>query len=262
VPFGLVTYVYAVPTWLSVAVALAVIAGGSAFVHWELHRRGWRGFREHNDIVGFILTIVGAIYAVVLGFVAVVVWEQYEGARQNEQREVNALTALYELAQAYPGPARDALRRDITTYVRLVTDDEWPAMRAGRQSPAAARAALSIYDRTIGIQSQSNGNVASQTLSLAQALIDDRGQRLQDNRSGIPILLWVALLGGGIITIGFGYLFGIENERFHATATACVAAIIAIMLVLIARLDYPYRGDTGIPPTDWEVALHAMAAPR
>jgi hypothetical protein len=256
-----VTWVYALPTWLFSLAALAVLSGGSVVAHWSLRRHGWRGFREHNDIVGFILTIVGAIYAVVLGFVAVVVWEQYEASRQNEQHEVNVLSALYDDAYALAPGARDELRREIFDYVRIVTDDEWPAMRQGRESASASTAARAIVDTVIRVQATAPDHASSQAFDLSHAFMDARRARLQDNRSGIPLLLWVALFGGALLTLGFGYLFGIENVRFHATASACVAAMIALILVLIARLDYPYRGDTGIPPTDWQAAAQTMTRP-
>jgi hypothetical protein len=253
-----VSWVYAFPTWLFATTMVAAISGGAVMLHWWLHGRGWRGFREHNDITGFILTIVGAIYAVVLGFVAVVVWEQYEASRQNQQHEVNVLSSLFHVAEALPDSAREPLRDEIATYIRLVVNEEWPAMRKGSDSVAAGKAAGKIVDTVIGVQETSKSNVAVEALTLVGSFMDARRQRLQDNHSGIPLLLWLALLAGGLITVGLGYLFGIESLRFHAIATGCVAAMIALILVLIARLDYPYQGDSGIPPTDWEVEANAL----
>jgi len=252
-------WVYALPTWIFVALAVVALSGGATLCHVALRRRGWRGFREHNDITGFILTIVGAIYAVVLGFVAVVVWEQYEGSRQNEQHEVNSLSSLYHMSLAFRPQTRARLRGEIGTYLRIVVDDEWAKMRDGGESRDASDAASQIVDTVIGLQKNTfNPSVAVETLGIARTFMDARRQRLQDNSSGIPPLLWVVLLGGAAITIGFGYLFGIENLRFHATSTACTAAIIALMLALVARLDYPFRGDSGIPVTDFAVAAHAL----
>ena len=154
------------------------------------------------------------------------------------------------------------MRGDISTYVRIVIDEEWPAMRKGGESNAARAAAEHIVDDVIAAQSGPNANAGQQALSLSGTFMEARRLRLQDNRSGIPTLLWATLLLGGVVTLGLGYLFGIENEKFHATATGCTAAIIAIILVLIARLDYPYRGDTGIPPTDWEIAAQALPQQR
>ncbi|MBV9103411.1 MAG: DUF4239 domain-containing protein [Candidatus Eremiobacteraeota bacterium] len=256
------TWIFPLPTWLSMVVAVVVMGGGAAALHRLLNRRGWRGFREHNDIVGFILTVVGAIYAVVLGFVAVIVWQQYETSRETEQREINSLSALYELANAYPQRPRAQLQTLIVAYVNRVVQDEWPAMRRGKDDPAADAAARRLGAFAVELQRGATDNVASETLALARRIADARAQRLQDNQNGIPVVLWIALIAGAVITIGFGYLFGIENERLHALATACIAGIVAIMLVLIARLDFPYRGDTGIPPTDWQVALRSMPPPR
>jgi hypothetical protein len=256
------TWIYAFPTWLFVLLAVVVLSGGAAMVHIALRRNGWLGFHEHNDVTGFILTIVGAIYAVVLGFVSVVVWEQYEQSRQNEQHEVNLLTSLYALAEPLPAERRSALRGEIREYLNVVIDDEWPKMRSGGQSDLATRDAARIVSSVIDLQhDRSASPVTSEALSTARNFIDARRQRLQDNRSGIPWLLWVVLLGGGVITVGLGYLFGIENLRYHIMSTVCTTAIIALMLALIARLDYPYRGDSGISTTDFVAAMQSLTPP-
>lgn len=254
----MVSWVNVLPMWLFAVLTIGMISGGAVALHYLLHRGGWRGFREHNDITGFILTIVGAIYAVVLGFVAVVVWEQYEASRTNEQHEINVLSSLYHVASAFPEPTRDRLREEIATYVRLVVNEEWPAMQAGHTSATTGKAAARIVDTMITFEADAKSLVAPEALSMVSEFMTARRARLQDNSNGIPILLWLALMAGGLITIGLGYLFGIENLRFHATATGCVAALIALILVVIARLDYPYQGDSGIPPTDWKTAMDSL----
>jgi hypothetical protein len=38
-------------------------------------------------------------------------------------------------------------------------------------------------------------------------LSDYRGDRLADSRAVLPLVLWVVLLSGGVITLGYTYLF-------------------------------------------------------
>ena len=37
---------------------------------------------QHNDVGGFIYGVIGVLYAVVLGFTAVIVWERFAEANQ------------------------------------------------------------------------------------------------------------------------------------------------------------------------------------
>ncbi|MDQ2992467.1 MAG: hypothetical protein M3R30_06575, partial [Candidatus Eremiobacteraeota bacterium] len=61
-------------------------------------------------------------------------------------------------------------------------------------------------------------------------------------------LMWIAMLALSAITIGFTYLFRVDNIRAHLMMTIGLSAIVAVIFVLIAELDYPFRGDTRIGP--------------
>jgi hypothetical protein len=53
----------------------------------------------------------------------------------------------------------------------------------------------------------------------------------------------VVLIGGGVITIAFTYLFGLENTVVHTLMVASLALIIALSLFTVAALDHPFKGD-------------------
>jgi hypothetical protein len=46
-------------------------------------------------------------------------------------------------------------------------------------------------------------------------LNDARRDRLVDAEDGLPALLWVVLPLGGVIVVGFTYLFGLDNTLVH-----------------------------------------------
>jgi heme/copper-type cytochrome/quinol oxidase subunit 2 len=51
--------------------------------------------RSHNDIVGYIFTTIGAIYGVLLAFLTVIVWQNYNDAATNAAKEATAALAVY-----------------------------------------------------------------------------------------------------------------------------------------------------------------------
>jgi uncharacterized membrane protein len=61
---------------------------------------------EHNDVAGFIFAVVGVMYAVLLAFVVIVVWQDYEAAKGTVESEANELAGVYFLADRFPDPER------------------------------------------------------------------------------------------------------------------------------------------------------------
>jgi high-affinity Fe2+/Pb2+ permease len=82
-------------------------------------------------------------------------------------------------------------------------------------------------------------------------LRDLRNRRLSDNGETLPPVLWAALLAGAVITVGFGFLFGVKNFRIQLIMTGAVAALIAMMFTLLVELDFPFRRDTAISANRW-----------
>ncbi|HEV3476183.1 MAG TPA: hypothetical protein VG127_01750, partial [Rubrobacteraceae bacterium] len=90
---------------------------------------------------------------------------------------------------------------------------------------------------------------------LIHNLVDERRLRLFEAGGGIPRVLWFVLVVGGMIVVGFTYLFGLENTRSHRLMIASLAAIISLVLFTIYALDYPFRGITRIEPVPFELVL-------
>jgi hypothetical protein len=89
-------------------------------------------------------------------------------------------------------------------------------------------------------------------------LVGQRRLRLLEASEGIPHVLWSVLLVGGIIVVGFTYLFGLENTRSHTMMIASLAAIIALVLFTIYALDRPFAGITRVHPDAFELALETF----
>lgn len=222
--------------------------------HWIVYRYvPHRDFVKHNDVAGFLLAIVGVIYAVLLSFVVVVVWQEFENSDGVAQREASAVADMYRLSGTYPDPLRQRIRSELRNYVHLMISDEWPAMRLGgvsrsaRDVTATLAGQLSSYRPRAPDQIQAHGQV----LEILRVFLDSRRQRLHDNETGIPTILWWALIASAVITLGFVYLFGMENFTIQLLMTALLSAIIGLMFTLIIELDYPFRGDTSISPHSW-----------
>jgi hypothetical protein len=98
-------------------------------------RFGVEALKLNNEVAGFIYGVIGVLYAVLLGFTAIIVWERFDNAQAGVNEEANALTDLYRNAQAFSDDVRRELETDLRAYATLVAEKEWAAMSKQRPSP-------------------------------------------------------------------------------------------------------------------------------
>ena len=94
-------------------------------------------------------------------------------------------------------------------------------------------------------------NVHQMALGDAERLLDARRQRIADTTPSVPELLWFALICGAAATLGFSYLFGVENRRAQLIMTGILAGVIAILFVVIHEFDSPFSGTVGVSDIAW-----------
>ncbi len=257
------TLLYGLPWWLAIFLVVGFFVAAACGGHILVHRSFAKtDFLEHNDVAGFIIAVVGVIYAVLLAFLTIVVWEQYAEAENRSVAEVDGTTDLWRLANRLDEPDRSRLGADVIAYVRAVAFDEWPKLRYGGTSAEAQRAIFRLYDDATGmhVATLRQSNLQNQVLDRVQSVADLRRRRVNSNHSGVPAVLWLALLAGAATVIGFEYIFGMRNFRVQLLMTAATAIIIGLSFAVVIELDYPYRGDIAISPERW-IALYDDVAP-
>ena len=98
-----------IPDLVAELAVVAVVVACFVILHAVLQRRlKAELLRRHNDVAGYLFSEVGVLYAVVLGFVVVVVWQKYDGAVSNVENEVDAVGNLYHVVDAFEQRPRRA----------------------------------------------------------------------------------------------------------------------------------------------------------
>ena len=73
-----------IPTWLigsiMVAIAIIIAVGGVLLVH---HFVNVKTLKSHHDIAGPIFATIGVVYAVMLSYVLIIVWQQFDKTNSN-----------------------------------------------------------------------------------------------------------------------------------------------------------------------------------
>src|SRR5690242_11674233 len=106
----------------------------------------------NNEIAGFKFATVGVLYAVLLAFVIIVVWEKFSNSEANVVREAGAAENLYRLSQGLGDFSGADLRKAVATYLKAATQDDWPAMdRADVNAGGPAKQALDAIYRMLSV---------------------------------------------------------------------------------------------------------------
>ena len=216
--------------------------------------------QEQHDVAAACFAVLGSLYGIVLAFVLVSSWERFEAARQDVQREVDALSDVYRHTQALPEPTRANLQQLILAYAHSVIDSEWPAMATGERSPETQRIFGAMWATLLATPASDQVAVFQNTLSRMDDFSDARRGRLRYIRVGMPTVVWVFLVAAGIITVAFSYFFGLRLLVPQMLMTAALAGTMAFALVLIAELQQPFGGNVSVPPTDFVDALKLLKA--
>ena len=217
---------------------------------------------SENEIASIVTHLIGMLYAVLLGFIAVSAWGDFDHAAQNAKVEQNAMADLYRISSDFPSRQRDSIQADILQYAKLMPEQEWPAMQHGVQSPEAYTVALRIIQQVNGLKpsSQYESNVQLESVTLAHSFLDARRARLNKNDEGMPTMLWLTLLIGATIMIGFTFYLRQSNYVHQLFMTGILAALIGLLFSLILEFEYPFRGKLSVPSTGWTKLVENIEA--
>ncbi len=256
-----VIWIYDIPAWLFMPAAAIVCcilaAAGLAFTRARFTRNE---LINHNDVAGAILATMGTILAVMMSFMVVGVWQEYDGAAQTAQTEAGALSDLHHLADAFPDPFRSKLKSKVDKYIDTVIHVEWPLMRKGGESLQAHFIAYEIETLVSSYSPKTTAQAAVQSnaISTVQKFLDARRLRIHDNEETIPGVLWATLLFIGLATVLFSYYFRVDQPVAQYVMVIALTSVIALTFTLMAELDLPFRGDIAVQPHSFERAYNTI----
>jgi hypothetical protein len=197
----------------------------------------------NNEVAGFIFAAVGVIYGVLLAFLVLVVWEANSAAQVTVETEANALANMFRVAVEIPSPYGPELEAAIAEYAQATIDDEWPLMAYGRSSPRVQTALERMWAVHFSIDAEESAVAHDNELYQALETVgNERRIRLLASRDNIPFVMWMVLLGGAFVTIGFTLFLRAPGTLPHLLMAAMFAGLVAFVIFLIIELDNPFAG--------------------
>jgi len=243
---------------VSVVLAVLISLGGLAVFHHYVDKEQ---LRESHDVAGFVYAVVGVIYAVLLAFVVVVVWEQFRNADQTAEDEAMHLSNVRQLARVFPDSISKAITTDVQDYAKSVIEREWPAMAERHADPATYAIAKRMWNTFYSFRpAPAEQPYYNEALRELTSFNNARRLRIIGMNGTLPKIMWTMLLGGGFICVAFTYLFATPRPLTQYLITGLLAAMIVVTLFLIAEMNHPYEGGMSLTPDGFEFVLHGPAS--
>jgi hypothetical protein len=238
---------------LVVTVAVIVAAGaGLAVQRWvPVADR-----QENNDVAGIAFAIIGVLYAILMTFVIVSVWEAGDAAQGSSRAEARAVVDLDRYAETLPPAQSAAMKAQTARYVQIVEQQEWPAMARGRAVGRAGSAVIAQLWHSVdgpGAAGAPAGGALDETAVARQAearaalreLVVSRDARLAAADAGLPKVMWLALIVGDVLTLSNALMFGVKGSGEYLAIVAMLSAMSALMLFAVYELEFPFqRGES------------------
>jgi Protein of unknown function (DUF4239) len=231
--------------WVAVVVIISV-GGLVVFRKAVSHTR----LENANAVSGQVFQLAGVLYAVLVAFLVVVVWEQFGAAEDATGAEASAITDLLRDSSALPAESRPAVQQSLIAYTRDLIDDEFPRMRRGESIEEQSDQLTEVWDTYLKVQPESRNEIAffDQDIVRLNDLSANRKMRVSTAEASIPGELWVLLIGGGGVVMAFTFLFGTRDLFVHACAVALTAGLMGFVMYLIFALEHPFVGALSVKP--------------
>ncbi len=243
-------FLSSLPLWLLIAIIVViptVLAMGAQILIRK--RVGLDKLVNNNEIAGFKFATVGVIYAVLLAFSVIVVWEKFSDAQTSVAEEAGATGALFHYAEGEE-PEALAVRTALANYLRTAIEDEWPAMARETESPSTERALNSLYAAALALNRSGARTTAdmSEVFRQLDNVTAARRVRLHLATGLVPNVIWIVLFTGALLTVGFTLFFGSENLVAQVSMTGVLSVLVTMGLVVIISIDHPFTGPVYIHP--------------
>lgn len=251
---GTAQNIYLVVLWIVLSLTCLVLLN----CLWAPSRR-----RAHNDVIGWQLSILGTIYAVMIGFMLYAVWANFQTAETNVDKEANALVNLFRTADGLPAAQRDAIHIAAANYANAVLNQEWATMDRDQVPHAGQQFIMQLWavmTRT-PVENQAQQVSLQQAMQELSTLTEHRRVRILESRSKMPMILWTVLVIGGVVTLASSCLIGSDNTALHFSLIMALSLLISMALIAIGDMDRPFQGTVHVNPYAFVRSQQTMLSP-
>ncbi|MCF1709962.1 DUF4239 domain-containing protein [Tabrizicola sp. J26] len=204
---------------------------------------------DFNQNVSYVTAGFSLFYGLLLGLLTVAAYQNNERIRSGIQDEASMLGALYTSMDSYPEPLRSDVRGMMRDYALFTINADWPAHRHGRILNGGVDRVAAIRNKLGRFEPQTKGQelLHAEVLSGFQRFVEARQVRLSGTITGIPGVLWYAVLVGAAVNILLIVLLRMRTLQQFVLGSI-TAFFLGVILFVIIVLDRPLRGPAALQP--------------
>jgi uncharacterized protein DUF4239 len=240
-PVGWMTFLVFASTYAAVAI-----------IYWTITRLAVdERARAFKALSPGMLPPLGIIFGLLVGFIAVQVWNDFDRAKAAVVNEASALRGAILLANNCPPEEQTKLRALVGRHIETCVNEEWQAMAEQRATLTLPPAPLiEALQRILAYVPSTDGQRTAQR-EIANALqnaLEARRQRIVISQSSVNSVKWTGLLLQALITLVAIAMVHSDNRATCAIALALFSTGVALSILLIASHNRPFTGDISVRP--------------
>ena len=232
---------------LIVFVVTFVIAGGVYFVVTRLAETDWAA--AFKAVSPGLLPVLGVLFALLIGFIAVEVWNTFDRAKTAVTTEASSLRAVVLLARNFPEEQRKRIDELINRHLEAAIQQEWPEMahQQATLSPLPTHL-LEALHYALALKPADDSQRAAQPemIRALHTALDARRQRIVISESSVGAVKWVAILFQAFCTLVAIGMVHSGNRRACAITLTLFASGVALSVLLIAAYSRPFTGEISV----------------
>ena len=241
-----ILWLTSLPLWQCAVLVIGLTTVGTMLLTVLIRRIvGFERLVSNNEVAGFKFAVLGVVYAVLLGFAVITVWEKFKQAQEAVTSEASASATIYRLTGGTEGASQAAVRAAVRQYLKKVVTYEANTMEIGDADVSTTLALNSLYNAVLALRPQGpeDLDLFVATLGELHTLAEARRERLELSRGAVPPVMWAVLFGGAVLTIAFAFFFGTKHVRSQVIMAGMLAAVIFMSVFVIININYPFTGE-------------------
>jgi len=216
------------------------------------------------EVMGIILTVVGILFAVIVGYFITGGWSRYEKVRENVAEEVSGLITYYSFAKVLGRFKRNKKwmekQRDlIDAYVRKFVHVEW-------QNYEETNPEFQAIQDSLKDLAEFKTNLETETYSAGIAptigdISDTRERLIIIGKDKLSKASWAVSIGLSIALI-FCLYYSNTNTLAASFFTGVLAAVVIMLLLILRDLNNLSKGEEIISFEPYQKVFDSIDKPR
>ena len=248
-------------------VLLFVLISDVGLMLYNAWSKKWNKEPQGGEMAGLIFGALSLIYSLILAFVIVAVWTNYDDLGETIEKETDKLNNILAHSETLPNSIRQPLVKALFSYCHQVTDKEWRMQEPDVPQRPSAIPALRMMLLRLEPQNSLQQHIYDVVDEDLSCVSDLRRARLDHTRSHVPDLIWLILKAGSAMLMLFSYFLNAASEKFKRVYVFFLSTIVGMSLFLVYTLDRPYTGCAQVSnqpyqPVIIELKQHWMAVSK